>query len=357
MRLTLPIVNNDGLGDNLIAVSKAYLIADTCGMKFIPPFWPKTGHVLNSKNGYGCYFPVNRTLSHIVGLMVYKYKIFRKMLPVYSFTGQDYWKTGVEDVGIACSQTLTSKGLDVQNKHLLITTEGTWGKYFAIKRARSMLRSLLLSHKPSKQAYERMMEETRGYFKVAVHIRLGDFRIREDQDNIIPGERFKRLPMAWFINLCEAIQKHINCVFFLITDGEPQEVDEFAMQFSPKNDFRMYRKDILDLLLLSNANLVICSNSQFSRLGVFLNDSPYIWPADTLYRDESGRFGYLYQTKRDPIRISDKTFNDSVVRRCFAIRTDFGLLPTGLTKYLSSTGSAHVEMNDDLLYKMPVVIL
>jgi len=354
MSFVMPLVNSHGLGDNLLSISKAILIAKTLGYRYIPPFWPKSPHVPNCKNGYGYYFPVHRTIDHYICLAASRNLVFQNLLPVFQFTGREYWKTGMEDIGFASQIVMGTKKL---KNNLLITVDGTWGKYFAIRRARLMLKSLLLSHEPSKQEYQKIMTQTNGTFKVAVHIRLGDFQKRGIQEEIQPGERFKRLPISWYCNLCDSIQKTVDCTFFLITNGESDEVDEFVTRFLPRNNYRLIRRDLVDLLLLSSADLVICSNSQFSRVGVFLNDSPYIWPADTLYKKHSGKFGYLYRSKRDPIKDGNTKVDRSLVRRCFAIRNNFESLPKGLTNYLSSKGTANIEINNDLLYKSPVAVL
>lgn len=88
---------------------------------------------------------------------------------------------------------------------------------------------------------------------------------------------------------------------------------------------------------------------------MFLNDKPYVWPADTLYADDSGDYGYLWRDRGRGVTSEDRAKEGAeIVRRCFALPLGFTRLPAGLLRYAASRGRATIECHNDLIYREPV---
>ncbi len=366
MRMVYPTVSSCGLGNNLIAIAKAFLIARACRMTYQPPVWPPTIHVQPpTKNGYGYYFPSPVRDKALLNLLSYLFRVQRKLhirlgLPTLHFDRNHYEKIAVEDIGESCLAYLKTLGLDDPAKSVVVTTAGMWGGYASIRHARTWLNDLLLNHSDTRRRLKEIKWRTEGRLRVGVNIRMGDFRVpaRKFEE----GDRNVRLPLDWYIHLCRRIREVCDCVFVLVSDGKRDELLPFLNEIQPINYLGQPYSDLLGMLLLSHSDLVICSNSTYSRLGCFLNDKPYIWFADTLITDPSGRHGCLWKDTETPmpswmkaVRKPTEESTDAI-RRCFAMSYDFYDLPDGLKRYLASNGSLPIEITDDLLYGDAVVI-
>jgi hypothetical protein len=365
MRIAYPTVTSCGLGNNLITIAKAYLIAQACRMTYQPPVWPRTIHVQPvTRNGYGYYFPSPVRDKVILNLFSYSFRAQRRFRirigpPILRFDRNHYEKIAVEDAGESCLTYLKTLGLDDPAKSVVVTTTGMWGGYASIRRARNWLHSLLLSHDDTRRRLEEIECRTEGRLKVGVNIRMGDFRLPTLKFE--EGERNVRLPLDWYIRLCRRVREVCDCVFVLVTDGKPDELLPFLNEIQPINKLGQPYSDLLGILLLSHSDLIICSNSTYSRLAGFLNDKPYIWFADTLIKDPSGRYGRLWKDTETPMpawmkrAIKSTDLSADAIRRCFALSYDFSSLPHGLRRYLASNGSLPIEVPDDLLYGDAVV--
>jgi hypothetical protein len=360
-RLAFPTVTQNGLGNTILAVAKAYLMAETCQMTYQPQVWPYCPHVKPvTHNGYGYYFPSSLADRIRLRLISYNAGIQRRLgvqllWPRLVFTDQDYARTGITDVGEACLAYLKSQGLDDPSQSVVMTVGGMWGGYLAIRRAREWMRVLFLGHDPTRQRLEAIKAQTDGALRVCVQIRMGDFKARDQVGPIQRGERVVRLPLEWYARACRIIREHSNCHFVLVTDGTHDEVKPFLDEFNPVHLIGEPYQDLLGALLMADSDLVVCSNSTYSRLGCFLNDKPYIWPADSLYQDETGKFGYLWKDLGPPPPADDRSSQEAV-RRCFALSIDFSDLPEGIIRYLRSEGTLPIEIADDLLYREPVYL-
>jgi hypothetical protein len=91
-------------------------------------------------------------------------------------------------------------------------------------------------------------------------------------------------------------------------------------------------------------------------MGVFLNDKPYVWPADTLYPfNGDANYGHLWQSKvTEP---ADTARDWNAIRRCFALPVQFSQLPHGLIRYVCNYQSVSIENTDDLIYRDTIAIL
>jgi hypothetical protein len=365
MRIAYPTVTNHGFGNNLIAVAKAYLIAQSCEMNYLQPVWPS--NVIPPLHGYDYYFPATILQKIETGLFSYMIRAQRKLgvkigFPTLYFDRYLYGKIGITDAGEACLAHLQTLGLADRAKSLVVTTSGMWGGYASIKRARAWLRDLILSHSDSRRRFEEIESLAQGRLKVAVDIKFG---LTPRANNLAEGKLNIRLPLDWYTRICHKIREVSDCAFILSTDGKREELLPFLNEIQPINYLGQTCTDLMGLFIMIHSDLVVCSNSTYSRLGCFLNDRPYIWIADTLVKDRLGLYGHLWPDGGNPMPAwfkpavkSTKEREDlDAIRRCFALNYDFSVLPAGLKRYLASNATFPIEIDDDLLYGEPVYLM
>jgi len=358
MRIVLPEVTPQGFGSNFITLAKAWLIAKVCDMEYQKPVWPFSEHVKPATpNGFGYYFPTTRTEAIRYRLLSYQFRIHNKLRtqflwPTLSFKRDHYYNSGITDMGKAAELYLHKRHLDDPSRSVVMRVSGMWGGYNSIVAARDWVRNLMLSHEDTCRRLESILWQTQNKMRIAVHIRTSEAQ----GEGSIRGKWLVRLPLDWYIRLCHAIQEQTDCHIILVTDGTEEDVGEFLDEVDPVHIIGEPYQDLLGALLMAESDLVICSNSTYSRLGCFLNDKPYIWPADVLFKDSSRRFGYLWNHRQNPLTQPEDRTDEWSVRRAFAIPLDFRTLPPGLRLYLNSGGTLPVEIHDDLLYRDAVYI-
>jgi len=362
VRIIFPTVTENGFGNNIITLAKAHLIAESCNLTYQAPVWPYCPHVKpDSPNGYGHYFPSTRTDKLKLNALELLFRVNRRLnssIPFSTITYrvEDYKQSGIVDVGEACRVFLQQRGLESPSRSLVLTVEGMWGFYLGIQRARSWITHLLRSHADTVQRLEAIHNRLAGKPRIAVHIRMGDFVAREAAGAMRSGERNVRLPLEWYIRVCQQIQEHVDANVILLSDGKPEELKPFLDAIRPTHILGEPYQDLLGILLLCESDLIVASNSSYSRLGVFLNDKPYVCPADTLHPDSSRKFGYLWKGLGSAVPADDRSDPD-IVRRCYALPMNSPQIPGGLIKYLRSNGTAKIEFSEDLLYSQPVYVL
>ena len=334
-------------------------------MNYLQPVWPS--NTIPPLYGYDYYFPATILQKIETSLFSYMIRAQRKLgvqigFPTLYFDRYLYRKIGITDAGEACLAHLKTLGLDDRAKTLVVTTSGMWGGYASIKRARAWLRDLILSHSDSRRRFEEIESLAQGRLKVAVDIKFG---ITPRANNLEEGKLNIRLPLDWYTRICHKIREVSDCAFILSTDGNREEVLPFLNEIRPINYLGQTCTDLMGLFIMIHSDLVICSNSTYSRLGCFLNDKPYIWIADTLVKERLGLYGHLWPEGEGPMpawfkpavkSIKERTDVDAI-RRCFAINYDFSALPAGLKRYLASNGTLPIEINDDLFYGESVCLM
>jgi hypothetical protein len=174
-----------------------------------------------------------------------------------------------------------------------------WGGYSAIRAARAWLRALLMGHEETRRRFEAIQQRTQGKLRVAVNIKLGSYQPHGDQ--FAEAERCVRIPLEWFSRTCRLLRESADCAFTLVTDGTPEELAPFVAETGAIHSLGEPYVDLLGLLVMMHADLVVCSNSTYSRLACFLNEKPYVWIADTLVSDPSGHYGYLWKRDASPM--------------------------------------------------------
>lgn len=368
MRIVYPTVTAMGLGNNVIALAKAHLIAESCALTYQRPIWPPTEHVAGERRGYGYYLPWTVGDRLRVTALSYLRRLQRKVSippwpPVVEFGREQYERTRRVDVGDACRLHLRQSGLDDATRSVIVTTSGMWGGYAGIKRARAWIEQLLLSHEDTRGRLKDIDRAIGTKLRVGVNIRMGDFLAPEAATPNRQGERLVRLPLEWYARVCRQLRERADCEIVLVTDGKRDELEPFLDEFQPISTVGQPFTALLGLLLLKNCHVVVCSNSTYSRVACFLNDRPYVWPADTLVRDPSERYGYLWKDggtpmpawSKKPVRPGDG--DRGAVRRCFALPGDASTIPEGLARFMISGATLPIEIDDDLLYGDPVRLL
>jgi hypothetical protein len=366
VRISYPSVTDQGFGNNLITVAKAYLIAQSCEMDYLKPIWPS--NKLPPLYGYDYYFPATILQKTQTELLSYMHRVQRKFgvkvgPPTLYFDRHTYGKIGITDAGEACLAHLKTVGLDDRAKSLVVTTSGMWGGYASIKAARAWLRDLVLSHHDTRRRFEELQSLAQGRLNVALDIKFGSYATRTK--NLEEGERNIRLPLDWYTRICRQIREVSDCAFILSTDAKREELQPLLNEIQPINYLGQTGTDLMGLAIMIHSDLVICSNSTYSRMGCFLNDKPYIWIADTLVKDHSGDYGYLWRDDASPMPAWSKPAVKSTkerealdaIRRCYALKIDLAALPDGLKRYVASNAKLPIEVEGDLLYGEPVYLM
>ena len=162
----------------------------------------------------------------------------------------------------------------------IVTVDGMYGGYPAIRRARPFLWEKLLG---SRDALANIYNVTstldaRKLF-VAVHMRLGkDFDTLQDGEN--PRGKFNlHIPAVWYMNACGALRDAFGdqVQFYFFTDRRSPAFEEAVRRFNPDQMKQTGLTECSDLALMAQADLRICSVSSYSMMASFLSDGPYIW--------------------------------------------------------------------------------
>ena len=110
---------------------------------------------------------------------------------------------------------------------------------------------------------------------IAIHIRMGDFAVPDNEDALRNGHWNYRLPMKWYISIIQKIRKHSNLPIYIFSDAEDWELKEILAY---DNCSRVYfGSAISDMLALSSCKVLIASASTFSMWASFLGQMTTIW--------------------------------------------------------------------------------
>lgn len=157
-----------------------------------------------------------------------------------------------------------------------------WDDYFVgLKPHRELIRERLLGMVSAKTR-RRLASQARPC--IAVHVRMGDFRaLRTNEDFADVGH--VRTPLAYFTDLIEGIRlvagKELPATVF--SDGKDEELAPLlavpGVQRAERNP------DIVDLLLMAQSQLIICSaGSTFGYWAGFLADAPLLLHPDHIHQ-------------------------------------------------------------------------
>jgi hypothetical protein len=267
VKLVIPSVvgRGAGLGNELVSWGKAYIAGQVLGIPAFPPAWS-----LN-KRGYRYYFG-----SSYVDWP--RNEILKKILPLYKLTEADYLSEPSKDLSKAIVNFAEKNRLGEKHNYIF-EISGMWGGLECIAKAKSFLYAQLLNARHSTEnlyAFEKKISADP--IRVGFHLRRGDF------SSPAVGEDFKNkfniaIPMEWYIGIARTLKKRLssNVVFVISSDATADELQPFLQEFDnclfPEDEHR----DISDMLILSNCDLIVCSVSSYSMFAVFFSKARYIW--------------------------------------------------------------------------------
>jgi hypothetical protein len=266
-------VRGAGLGNEVIPWCKAYIGSRVLGATLVEPAWSL------SARRYGAMLGSSGLdwVPHITA------PLGRTTVVV---SQQAYERTGLIDYGDALL-AMAQEDDRLSAPDSLIDHEGMWGGYAAIRRARPFLRQRLLSA-PGVVDDLSLMEARLnspsngvGRAVVGIHVRGGDFAVTE---RLTPGRFNESTPIGWYDGLVDQIKAACpGDVRFVLCSDSPDDarVRELGRRCDAE-PLPLRNPVVSELLLLSMADLVLCSVSSFSMTAVFLGQNAYIWPAEHL---------------------------------------------------------------------------
>ncbi len=252
-----------GLGNEMLPWSKGWIASQVLDARLVGPAWG-----INPRKYYR-NFQTSRWDVLLEEIL--------KRLPHYAFTERDYLETCEIDFGKAIEKWAQQIGI-LSRRSFIVTVDGMYGGYSCIRNARSFLLSRLLSSRDAlRNLYEINARLDRNKLFVAVHMRAGDFAV------LSPGESAQgkwniRIPDEWYLNACQAIQSEWrdNVQFHFFTDRGGPAFEEAVRRFNPGQIRQGNLTECSDLLLMSQADLCLCSISSYSYIAVFLSGALYL---------------------------------------------------------------------------------
>ena len=255
----------EGLGNECFAWAKGWIAAQVLDARLVGPAWG-----INARRYYR-NFGTSR-LDVVI-------EEFLKHLPHYAFTEADYFATGLTDFRDAMKSWAARKGLGRSGTYI-VTVSGMYGGYPAIRSARSFLLSKLLGSRGAlTNIFDLQSRLQREKLFVAVHMRFGgDFREPAPAEDV--RARFNiRVPDDWYLWVCgrlrEAFGDQVQFHFF--TDRGGPGFDAAVERFNPGQVRQSGLTECSDLVLMSQADLRVCSVSSYSLIASFLSGGPYLW--------------------------------------------------------------------------------
>ena len=110
---------------------------------------------------------------------------------------------------------------------------------------------------------------------IAIHIRMGDFEVTQDEKKLRSGHWNCRLPFKWYKSMIGKIRQESSLPIYIFSDASNQELREILeLEDCQRMDFG---SSISDMLALSHARVLIASASTFSMWASFLGQNPTIW--------------------------------------------------------------------------------
>jgi hypothetical protein len=111
---------------------------------------------------------------------------------------------------------------------------------------------------------------------IAIHIRMGDFRIVDNPELLYSGLSNVRIPMEWYRNVLIGLRARIgqNLRAVVYSDGTDESLSSILSL--DKTTRAISQSAITDMLAIGNASVLISSGSGFSRWGCYLTQIPRI---------------------------------------------------------------------------------
>jgi len=258
-------LRGEGLGNEMIPWAKGFIASQVLNAHLVGPSWG-----LNRRKYYRNFQ---------TGRLDFVLEDVLKHLPHHEFTYEDYLSTGGVDFGKAIAKWAAIEGI-LKRRTFVVTVGGMWGGYPSIRSARPFLWAKLLNSRDAmRNVYEIASKLDRGKLFVAVHMRFGsEFAVVGDGDSP-RGKINVQIPGEWYLSLCESLRNEMGdrVQFHFFTDRGGPAFDEAVRRYNPGQIEQAGLTECSDLLLMSMADLRICSISSYSLMAAFLSDGLYIW--------------------------------------------------------------------------------
>lgn len=256
----------EGLGNELIPWAKGWIASQELNARLLGPSWG-----LNRRR-YSRNFRTDKLDWVLEDALV--------RLPHIPFTEEDYRATGEIDFGRALAKWAQTSGLD-RRRFFIVSVEGMWGGYAAIRNARPFLWSQLLASRDAlRNVYSVLSRLDRNKLFVAVHLRAasGGFAPTLSGGNL-RGRFNIAIPGDWYTWVCSEIEKRFGdrVQFWFFTDRRCADFGAAVRRFTPAQSEPSGLTECSDLLLMALADLRVCSVSSYSMAASFLADGPYVW--------------------------------------------------------------------------------
>ncbi len=256
----------EGLGNEMFPWAKGWIASQVLDARLIGPSWG-----INRRR-YDRNFRTSRLDFLLEDALL--------RLPHFDFTERDYLATGAIDFGAAVSQWAGKRGL-LQRRSFVVGVGGMWGGYGAIRSARPFLLSrLLASHGALRNVYQVISKLDRNRVFVAVHMRSGGEGFTTPMPGVSQRGRFNlQIPGEWYLWVCKVLKERFRdrVQFWFFTDHKNPDCDEAIRRFNPAQFTQTRLTECSDLLLMTQADLRVCSVSSYSMAASFLSDGPYVW--------------------------------------------------------------------------------
>lgn len=314
----------EGLGNEMFTWAKGLIASNVLDATLVGPSWG-----LNWRK-YHRNFNTNRADWMFEELLC--------RLPHFAFSEADYRESGEIDFGRAIKRWARRKGL-LERSRFIVTVDGMYGGYPAIRNARPFLWAKLLN---SRDALRNIFQVSSGLDRtklfVAVHIRstIGGHLVLKEGES--PRGRFNIcIPGEWYLHVCQALLERFGdrIQFHIFTDRGGSEYDEAIRRFNPGQQQQTGLTECSDLLLMAQADLLVCSISSYSLIAGFLSGSPYLWYEPQLtVEDNLYTLWGLEEAQRKPGSITSES-------RAFAsILTPSLETSAGIQGHVMATGEA-----------------
>lgn len=255
-----PNTGRGGLGNKLFPWARAVVYQKQIGGKIVAPNWEnyiKIGPYLRKEKDKRHYLNVFNNKGYVRG--------FKKIVVLKS----------MEKI----TESSLSESVNVSNnKNKLIELKNFVGSgvvpYFQALHGYSNVIHEELTRITNKKLHP--AEKAENF--IGVHIRMGDFSVPKDLDEIRNADAlYFRLPHEWYILAITQIRKQLNenLKVILFSDGTPDQLKSILKL--PNTELSVGGAAITDLLMLSKANVIVASGSTFSMWAAFLGQKPSIW--------------------------------------------------------------------------------
>lgn len=256
----------EGLGNEMLPWAKGWIASQVLGAHLVGPSWG-----INRRHYYRNFGTSRLDFLLEEGLL---------HMPHYAFTDEDYRATGEVEFGSAIERWASARGLT--HKHsFIVSVDSMSGGYPAIRGARSFLLAKLLNSRDAlRNVFQINSQLDRNKLFIAVHMRsvMHGFTVLNAGESA-RGKFNILIPGDWYLWVCEALRQRYGdqIQFRFFTDRRGPDFEEAVRRFNPGQTSQNGLTECSDLLLMTQADLRICSVSSYSLMASFLSDGPYLW--------------------------------------------------------------------------------